>query len=55
MKSIHLVVLALGGSLLGFAGCKRAEQPVGSVPDYNGVRIDWPKLDGVFTNVSPEL
>jgi hypothetical protein len=55
MKSIPWVVLALAGSLLAFAGCKKAEQPAESSPEYNGVRVDWPKLDMVFTNVSPEL
>ena len=55
MKSIPWVVFALAGGLLAFAGCKKAEQPGGSAPEYNGVRVDWPKLDMVFTNVSPEL
>ena len=48
-----LAIVAVG--LLAFAGCKRAEQPAAPAIEYNGVKVDWPKLDTAFANASPEV
>jgi hypothetical protein len=45
-------VLAL--SLLAFVGCKKAET-VAAVPEINGVKVDFPKLQHTFENASGEI
>ena len=55
-KNLFLAAL-LGGSLVAFNGCKKAEvsaPPPGSI-QMAGVNIDLPKLDSEFQNASPEL
>src|SRR5262245_4612778 len=37
-----------------FAGCKKAQQEA-PVPEFNGVKVNYPKLQQAFANSSPEL
>ncbi len=46
--------LLAAGCLVAVAGCKKSEV-VAPVTEYNGVKVDWPKLDSEFANASPEL
>jgi hypothetical protein len=54
MKALNGVWILLAVCFLAFAACKKSGQGVGSNTDYNGVTVDWPKLDTHFANGDPE-
>src|SRR5689334_8865804 len=55
MRTYNAVMSLLAAACLaGVVGCKKAEV-VAPVTEYNGIKIDWPKLDSEFANASPEL
>jgi hypothetical protein len=55
MKAPNGVSALLAVCLLAFAGCKKAEQSVAPNTEFNGVKVDWPKLETEFGNGDQEL
>src|SRR5438445_677127 len=54
MKTIKCLFAVMVVCLTALAGCKKQE--TGGPPQvYYGVKVDWPKLNTVFTNSSPEV
>jgi hypothetical protein len=49
------VLVLLAVCLAACASCKKSEQSVASITEFNGVKVDWPKLDTEFANSDPEL
>ena len=54
MKKINWIFPILLVCLAVVAGCKK-EETGGPPQEYYGVKVDWRKLDAVFTNSSPEV
>jgi len=53
---VHKVAYALlAVCLLAFSGCKKSDQSAAPNTEFNGVKVDWPKLDTGFGSTDPEL
>ena len=55
MKLPIIVFALLAVCLAAFTSCKKSEQTVAPDTEYNGVKVDWPKLQAEFANSDPEL
>src|ERR1039457_6303214 len=55
MKAHKVAVALLSACLVAFAGCKKADQSGAPNTEFNGVKVDWPKLETEFANSDPEL
>ena len=55
MKAVIGVWAAFAICLLACAGCKRSGSGVPPKTDFDGVKVDWPKLDSDFANSDPEV
>jgi len=54
MKRLNYLCVALALFIMGVAGCKKnAEAP--GIPEINGVKVDFPKLQHTFDNAGPEI
>ncbi|HTL59063.1 MAG TPA: hypothetical protein VL361_25545 [Candidatus Limnocylindrales bacterium] len=54
MKKLNCLCVALALTLFAVGGCKKsADAPV--VPEINGVKVDFPKLQHTFDNSSSEI
>jgi hypothetical protein len=54
MQTRAFAFLILAVCALASAGCKKAD-PQESIPQFNGVTVDLPKLEPEFTAVGPEV
>jgi len=41
--------------LVAFAGCKKSDQAVAPNTQFNGIKVEWSKLETEFANSDPEL
>jgi hypothetical protein len=41
--------------LVSFASCKKSDQAVAPDTEYNGVKVEWPRLQAEFANSDPDL
>jgi hypothetical protein len=55
MKMPKGVSALLVVGLVAFAGCKKSDQAVAPDTLYNGVKVEWPRLQTEFANSDPEL
>ncbi len=55
MKAPAEVSGLLALCLLVFASCKRSDQTVAPNTEYQGVKVEWPKLDTEFANSDQEV
>ena len=55
MKVSKGVAALLAVCLVAFAGCKKSDQAVAPNTQFNGVKVEWPKLETEFANSDPEL
>ncbi len=55
MKTLNVAFVLLAVSLAALSGCKKSEQSVAPNTEYNGVKVDWPKLETGFANSDPEV
>jgi hypothetical protein len=55
MKAHNVAYALLAVCLVAFAGCKKADQTVAPNTVFNGVKVDWPKLETEFGNSDQEL
>ena len=55
MRILHGVPALLAVCLVAFASCKKSGQAVAPNTEYNGVKVDWPKLETEFANSDQEL
>jgi hypothetical protein len=55
MKAPIGVLALLAVCLMAFASCKKADQSVAPNTEFNGVKVDWPKLETEFGNSDQEL
>jgi hypothetical protein len=54
MKSRHALSALLALGLLAGAGCRKSDAGLPLNMEYNGVKVEWPKLESAFTNCEPE-
>ena len=54
MKKLNYLCVALALFILGVAGCKKSAEGPG-VPEINGVKVDFPKLQHTFDGAGPEI
>jgi hypothetical protein len=54
MKKLNCLCVALGLALFGLAGCNKSVQGT-AVPEINGVKVDFPKLQHTFDGAGPEI
>ena len=54
MKKLNYLCVALALFILGVAGCKKSADAPG-VPEINGVKVDFPKLQHTFDGAGPEI
>src|SRR5438045_5187017 len=54
MKTMNWILAIITVSVFGMAGCKK-QQTEGPPQEYYGVKVDWPKLNIVFSNATPEI
>jgi hypothetical protein len=55
MKALPIVSVLLAVCLVACAGCKKSGRPAPPITDYNGVKVDWTKLNTEFLNSDPEV
>lgn len=55
MKAPNGVSALLVVCLVAVAGCKKSDQGVAPNTQYNGVKVDWPKLETEFASGDQEL
>jgi len=55
MKAPKSVCSLLAVCLVAFASCKKQEQSAAPNTEFNGVKVDWPKLETEFGNGDQEL
>lgn len=54
MKKLNCLCVALALFALGVLGCKKNVEG-SAVPEINGVKVDFPKLQHTFEGASPEI
>src|SRR5204863_2756635 len=54
MKRMNWTLVILAVCMFGAASCKKQETG-GPPQEYYGVKVDWPKLNTVFSNATPEV
>jgi hypothetical protein len=54
MNKLNCLCVALGLALFGLAGCSKSVQGP-AVPEINGVKVDYPKLQHTFEGASSEI
>jgi outer membrane murein-binding lipoprotein Lpp len=55
MKALTLVLVLLGICLVACVGCKKSGNVAPAVTDFNGVKVDWTKLDTEFVNSDAQV
>lgn len=55
MKAPNGVSALLMVCLVAFAGCKKSDQAVAPNTQFNGIKVEWSKLETEFANSDPEL
>jgi hypothetical protein len=55
MRGSKVAFALLASCLVAFASCKKSEQAVAPDNEFNGVKVDWPKLETGFANNDQEL
>ena len=55
MKALTIVLVLLAVCLVASVGCKRSGNVAPPVTDFNGVRVDWTKLNTEFLNSDPQV
>jgi hypothetical protein len=55
MKAVIGAWVALAICLFAFVGCKRSGSGAPPKTDFDGVKVDWPKLDTEFASSDPEV
>jgi hypothetical protein len=54
MKKLNCLCVALAFVALAVAGCSKSAQAP-AVPEINGVKVDFPKLQHTFESAGPEI
>ena len=55
MKLPNVISVLLAVCLVAFAGCKKSGQAAAPNNEYNGVKIDWPKLETEFVTSDQDV
>lgn len=55
MKALTIVSVLLAVCLVAGGGCKKSGKLAPPVTDFNGVRVDWTKLNTEFLNSDPQV
>ena len=55
MRTTHCFAALFTICALAFVGCRKSGHAQTESPEYFGVKVDWPKLDEVFINASPDV
>jgi len=55
MKAPNCVFALLAVCLVALVGCKKSDQSAAPNTQYNGVKVDWPKLETEFASGDQEL
>jgi len=55
MKATNVAFALLAVCLVAVAGCRKSDQYVATNTQFNGVKVDWPKLETEFASGDQEF